>query len=314
MKITMEEAAKKLMAAQRVLITAHVNPDGDAVGASLGLAALLREKGKTATVVLDDKLPRNLAFLPGYDEIRRPDGTPPDVDLLVVLDADPDRVGDALKGISGVPLLNIDHHITNKQTADFYYIENRAATAEMIYDIAEHLASSFPKAMALALYTGLSGDTGSFRFSNTRPSTFRAAARLLEAGAEPHVVSENFEVKPLSVFEGQVAALRTLEMTSGGRVAGLYLDQELTAKLESSEGFIDMIRVIEGVEAAVLIRALEPARCRVSIRSKGLDVTRVATKFGGGGHVRAAGCTLEMPLAEAKRAIQTALDELLASS
>ena len=115
MKITMEEAAKKLMAAQRVLITAHVNPDGDAVGASLGLAALLREKGKTATVVLDDKLPRNLAFLPGYDEIRRPDGTPPDVDLLVVLDADPDRVGDALKGISGVPLLNIDHHITNKQ-------------------------------------------------------------------------------------------------------------------------------------------------------------------------------------------------------
>ncbi len=311
MKITMEEAAKNLMEADRLAITAHVNPDGDAVGSALGLAVLLRAKGKQATVYIDDKMPQNLAFLPGFNEIQRPDVEIPKPDLMVVLDADLERVGETLKLAPGVPVLNIDHHVTNKQTADFYYIENRAATSEMIYDIAVHLGTDFPLDMALPLYTGLAADTGFFRFSNTRPSTFRAAARLLEAGVKPNVVSENIETKPLSVFEGQAAALRTLEMSSGNRVAGLYLDQELTARLESSEGFIDMIRVIEGVEVAVLIRCLEPARCRVSLRSKGLDVSKIVTRFGGGGHVRAAGCTLEMTLAEARRTIQTAIDELL---
>ncbi len=311
MKITLEEAAKKLLEAHRVAISAHVNPDGDAVGSCLGLAGILRARGIQAEVLLDDAPPGNLKFLPGIDGIRHPDGKALEVDLRVVLDADLDRINNAFQDVSPAPTLNIDHHITNRQAADFFCVENRAATAEMITELAVLMEVEPTPEIALCLYTGLATDTGFFRFPNTRPETMRMAARLMEAGAKPNVVSEHIEEKPLSVFLGQAAALQMLEMSSGGRVAGVYLDQELTKKLEASEGFIDMIRVIEGAEAAVLVRCLEPSKCRVSIRSKGLDVTKVVMPYGGGGHVRAAGCTLNMPLDEAKKTIQKALDDLL---
>jgi phosphoesterase RecJ-like protein len=312
MNITMKEAAEKLMAAKKLLITAHVNPDGDAVGSTLALAAFLRSKGKTATVMIDDKLPKNLSFLPGYDRIVRPEeGKKADAELLVILDTSLDRIGEVAKAAEGLPVLNIDHHISNDGKADFLYNDNRAAAAEMIFEIIDHLGGDFPPEVATPLYTGLATDTGFFKFSNTRPDTLRAAARLLEAGVRPEQVSESLEEKPESIVRGQAAALQTMELSYGGRVAGLYLDRELATSLETTEGFIDFVRVIEGVEIAVLIKCMDENFCRVSVRSKGLDVSKVAMKFGGGGHIRAAGFPVRKPLAEAKKDVLEALGEVL---
>ena len=312
MNITMKDAAEKLMAAKKLLITAHVNPDGDAVGSTLGLAAFLRGKGKKVTVMIDDKLPKNLSFLPGYDKIARPeDGKKADAELLVILDTSLDRIGEVAKAAEGLPVLNIDHHISNDGKADFLCNANRAATAEMIFEIIDHLGGDFSPEVATPLYTGLATDTGFFKFSNTRPDTLRAAARLLEAGVRPEQVSESLEEKPEAVVRGQAAALQTMELSYDGRVAGLYLDRELAASLETTEGFIDFVRVIEGVEIAVLIKCMDDNFCRVSVSSKGLDVSKVAMKFGGGGHIRAAGFSVKKPLAEAKKDVLEALGEVL---
>ena len=312
MNITMKDAAEKMMAAKKLLITAHVNPDGDAVGSTLGLAAFLRGKGKKATVMIDDKLPKNLSFLPGYDKIARPeDGKKADAELLVILDTSLDRIGEVAKAAEGLPVLNIDHHISNDGKADFLYNDNRAAASEMIFEIVDHLGGDFTPEIATPLYTGMATDTGFFKFSNTRPETMRAAARLLEAGVRPEQVSESLEEKPESIVRGQAAALQTMELSYGGRVAGLYLDKELATSLETTEGFIDFVRVIEGVEIAVLIKCMDENFCRVSVRSKGLDVSKVAMKFGGGGHIRAAGFPVKKPLAEAKKDVLEALGEVL---
>ena len=312
MKITLEAAAEKLLAAQKLLITAHVNPDGDAIGSALALAAFLRGRGKEATMMIDDRLPKNLSFLPGYDKIVRPEeGRKSDAELLVILDTSLDRIGEVEKAAEGLPVLNIDHHISNDGKADFLYNDNRAATAEIVFEIVDRFGGEFTPEIAIPLYTGLATDTGFFKFSNTRPETLRAAARLLEAGVRPEKVSEALEEKPEALVRGQAAALQTMELSYGGRVAGLYLDKELATSLESTEGFIDFVRVIEGVDIAVLVKCMDENFCRVSVRSKGIDVSKVAMKFGGGGHIRAAGFSVKKPLAEAKKDVLEALGEAL---
>ncbi|MBR1759758.1 MAG: bifunctional oligoribonuclease/PAP phosphatase NrnA [Schwartzia sp.] len=312
MKITIEDVAEKLMAANKLLITAHVNPDGDAIGSTLALAALLHGKGKTTVVMLDDKLPKNLSFLPGYDAIVRPEeGEKADAEMLVILDTSLDRIGEVAKAAEGLPVLNIDHHISNDGKADFLYNDDRAATAEIIFELVERLGGGFTPEIAMPLYTGLATDTGFFKFSNTRPETMRAAARLLEAGVRPERVSEALEEKPESVVRGQAAALQTMELSYDGRVAGLYLDKALATSLDTTEGFIDFVRVIEGVEIAVLLKEMDENFCRASVRSKGLDVSKLAMKFGGGGHLRAAGFPVKKPLAEAKKDVLEALGEIL---
>ncbi len=312
MKITLEQAAEKLMTAKKFLLTAHVNPDGDAIGSTLALAALLRAKGKDATVMIDDKLPKNLSFLPGYDKIVRPEeGKKADAELLVILDTSLDRIGEVGKAAAGLPVLNLDHHISNDEKADFLYNDNRAAAAEIVFELVERLGGEFTPEIATPLYTGIATDTGFFKFSNTRPETMRAAARLLEAGVRPEQVSEALEEKPESVVRGQAAALQTMELSYNGRVAGLYLDKELATSLDTTEGFIDFVRVIEGVEIAVLIKCMDENFCRVSVRSKGLDVSKVAMKFGGGGHIRAAGFSVKKPLTEAKKDVLDALGAVL---
>ena len=312
MKITLEEAVEKLMAAKKLLITAHVNPDGDAIGSTLALAAFLRGRGKEATVMIDDRVPKNLLFLPGSDKIVRPEeGKKADAELLVILDTSPDRIGEVEKAAAGLPVLNLDHHISNDGKADFLYNDNRAAAAEIVFEIVDRFGGEFTPDVATPIYTGLATDTGFFKFSNTRPETLRAAARLLEAGVRPEKVSEALEEKPEALVRGQAAALQTMELSYGGRVAGLYLDRELATSLDTTEGFIDFVRVIEGVDIAVLIKCMDENFCRVSVRSKGLDVSKVAMKFGGGGHIRAAGFSVKKPLAEAKKDVLEALGEVL---
>ena len=180
MIVTLSETAAILASAQRIVITAHQNPDGDAIGSSLGLMHILRSLGKEALVLLDDDIPAIFSVLPGYDIIGRPEvERPVEADLLVVLDTATDRTGDVLKAVHAEHLLNIDHHQTNDGSAEYSYIApTRAATAEIIYDLMHELPVHLDKAMAMCIYTGLATDSGFFRFSNTTSHTMRAAAEL----------------------------------------------------------------------------------------------------------------------------------------
>ncbi|MBP3231727.1 MAG: bifunctional oligoribonuclease/PAP phosphatase NrnA [Anaerovibrio sp.] len=301
MLITLRETADRLMAANSLILTAHVNPDGDAIGSCLGLKFLLEAMGKRVQVIIDDDIPKFLNIMPGIEEIKKPVEESYEADYLVILDACLDRVG-VLPEKCKAPVLNIDHHGTNDELADYLYLDaESAATAEIIYRLAKALGIRFDKDSATAVYIGLATDSGYFKYSNTTPHTMRAAAELMETGIRPEKISEAIETKDFSVIQGMAKALQTVELFADGKVAGVFLDHELTSSLDNTEGFIDLIRVIDGVDVSVVLKAVEPEVCRVSMRSKVTDVSLIAAGMGGGGHKRAAGCTIKMPFAEAKK-------------
>lgn len=315
MQLSLKETSERLLKAQKIVITAHVNPDGDAIGSSLGLLHYLSQKGKDVQVLLDDDIPAIFSVLPGYELIGKPGEEQLRADLLVVLDTSLDRIGRVSEVVSAAHVLNIDHHVTNDHAAEDLYLDaKRAATAEIIFELLQIMEADLTPSIAMCVYTGMATDSGFFRYSNTTPFTMRAAAELLEAGVKPNIISEALEQKPFALVKGMGEAMQTVEVLHDGKIAGLFLEQALTASLDSTEGFIDLVRVIEGVDVAVLLKCKEEKLCRVSMRSKATDVSRIAMQFGGGGHIRAAGCTLEMPFAEAKKAILAAIEKALEES
>ena len=312
MLITLTEAATRLKAANKILITAHIQPDGDATGSTLAALQMLRNMGKAAQIYIDDDARKNLQFLPCAEEIRRPvDGEKFDADLLLILDTAPDRIGNVGK-MTDAPILNIDHHVTNKNDAGDLYLEaDAAATCEIIFKLAKELGAEITPDIATCLYTGLATDTGFFKFSNTRTETFRTAAELVACGVKPNFVSEELEKKSLNEVRGMRTALNSAKIFYGGRVAGMFLDLAAMQNIESTESFIGMIRVIDGVDVAAVISERAEKVCRVSMRSKGVDVSKIANSLGGGGHVRAAGCTLYTTLDEAEKILIAAIGEAL---
>mgnify|MGYP000888854287 CR=1 FL=1 len=306
MKMTLAETAERLLQAQKIVLTAHVNPDGDAIGSSLGLMHLLKGLGKDVTVLLDDTVPPAFSILPAHEAIQKPEGER-EADLLVILDTGPDRIGGVATCVKAARCINIDHHRTNAAKIDTYLDDTRAATAEIVYELAKEMKTGFSTESAICIYTGLATDTGFFRYSNVTSRVMRAAAELIDCGARPNVISEALEQKPYQMICDTAEALQHIERFAGGRAAGIFLDRATTERMESTEGFIDLVRIIEGVDVAVVLKAKEDTLCRVSMRSKGADVSAIAAAFHGGGHTRAAGCTLEMPFEEAKKTIMAAI-------
>lgn len=300
MEISLKEAAAKLLSADSVVITTHVNPDGDAIGSALALYQMMIRLGKSAEVLIDDDVPECFGFLPDIEAIKKPEADSYEADLLVMLDVSKDRIGTVAEKCTA-PILNIDHHRTNDGEADFLYLDaERAATAEIVYQLLAELPVTPDEAVALSIFTGISTDTGNFKFSNTTPFTMRAAADMLEAGAKANIVSEALEKRSFKEVQDRANAMQTIELSHDGLVAGIYIDNALYETLDTTEGFIAGVRIIDGVDVAVLMKEVEPGICRVSMRSKQTDVSELAAYFGGGGHVRAAGCTIEKPLSEAK--------------
>ncbi len=312
MLITLTEAANRIKAANKILITSHVQPDGDAIGSTLATLLMLRALGKHAQVFIDDSVRKNLQALPHFEEIRRPvDGEKFDADLLLILDTSPDRIGNVRK-LTDAPVLNVDHHVTNKNDSGDLYVEHEAAaTCEIVYKLARELDAPISPDVATCLYTGLATDTGFFQFSNTRAETLAVASELIKCGVKPNFISEQMEKKSLAEVKGLAAALNSLEMFYDDKVAGMTIDYATAKTFDSTEGFIDEIRVIDTVDVAFLITERAPNLCRVSMRSKGVDVSQIANKLGGGGHIRAAGCTLKMPLTEAEKILVAAIGEAI---
>lgn len=303
-RLKLEEAAQLLLAAKRPVLTAHVHADGDSLGSLLGLAELLASAGVEADLWLDDEVPAMYRFLPGWEKVQR---LPAEVtavpgDLLVVLDAsDKERIG-RMGDCVQAPILNIDHHVSNTGYADAVYLDTAAAaTGEIITQLAQHLGVAVTPGAATSLYAAIATDCGFFRYANTTPATLRAAAQLVEAGARPEEISQALETRPLSDLLALQEVLSTLELHDQGRIAAITVTPDLDARTDSTEGFINYPRTVAGVEVAVLFKFQDDQHARVSLRSRGCDVSQVAASFGGGGHRRAAGCSVTAESAEGIR-------------
>ena len=313
MKITLDEAAKIIGDAQTIILTSHIRPDGDSIGSTLGLMHYLRAQGKDARVLIDDDLPRIFKVLPGLEMIERPaEGVRYTADLLIVCDVELKRTGNVVSSVDAVRVLNIDHHVTNDEEAEYLYLNpDYAATCEIMHDLIGAMGGTFSLDVATCLYTGMATDTGFFRFSNTTPHTMRAAADLIEVGVKPNIISVAMELKSYDEVMAQVCAIRNLEMFHDGMVAAVFIDEEKAKEVTTTEGLLDKLRVIEGTQVVFFMKWLEKDTYRVSMRSKGTNVSRIAQGFGGGGHVRAAGCTIYAPFDEAKKKILAAIGEEL---
>jgi bifunctional oligoribonuclease and PAP phosphatase NrnA len=317
-----EDLLRRIRQGNRFLLTSHINPDGDAIGSELGLARLLRGLGKGAVVWNRDATPTLYRPLPGSERIHvgeePPAGFPDMFDAIIVLECpSPDRTG-LEKHLTERPVINIDHHLGNQCYGAVNWVDSAApAVGEMVYRLAQGLKVPLEPEVASCLYLTLITDTGGFRFSNATPAAFEAAATLVREGAHPEQVSQwLYESQPLAVVHLLGKMLQTLQVHHQGRVATGRLTREMFAEAGASpgdsEGLIDHLRSIAGVDAVALIREREDGSHKVSLRSRGeVDVERIARHHGGGGHRNAAGFTLEGEGEEVRRLVAEALGAAL---
>jgi phosphoesterase RecJ-like protein len=311
---SLKEAARFLHEHERFLIVNHVNPDGDATGSLLAMGWLLKQLGKQATLVNEGVTPAKFLFLPGSEEIQNASSTSEHdmYDVVITCDcADFARVGEVASWFAPErQLLNIDHHPTNDLFGTVNLVRvDAAATAEVIFDLVNFMGLEMKEEMATCLYTGLLTDTGGFRYSNTTPHVMEAASSLLAHGVQPGMIAERVLE---SITKAHVRllqrVLQTLELTDGERVAYMTVTLadtlETGATNEDTEGLVNYGRNIEGVEVGVLYKEVEGGKVKVSFRSRSqVDVAAIAKSLGGGGHVRASGCTVTGSLPEVKKIV-----------
>ena len=294
-------------------ITTHVRPDGDGVGSSLGLCWLLRSLGKQAEVLVRDGIPVAYRNLPGADEIREIAEIDREYDAVFVIEcSDIDRP--CIKGLEKQFTVNIDHHSTSEHFGTINWIDATAsAVGEMIYNLCKAIGGRITKEIAECVYLALVTDTGSFHFPNTTDRTLKVASELVKVGVKPAQISEAvYNSYPWSRIELMRQVLNTVRRDKTGRVA--WMRQTLEMRENSgmtdgdNNGFVNIPLAAKEVVASVYMREVEPNFYRVSLRSKdGVNVARVAEKFGGGGHKNAAGCRVEGDWDEREREIVAAL-------
>lgn len=310
-----KEIKEILLQANEVALTVHVHPDGDALGSMLAMYEVLQQLNISATMVIDDVVPEKFQQLHNADQILTLKEIPQDkkFDRLVILDASTkERVGMVAEVIDA-PILNIDHHVSNTKFADYLWLDaNAAATGEMMVELFEAWGVEFTPTMCNALYTAIATDCGFFKFSNTKEKTLLAAAKCVKHGANPEFVSNMVDLtKPDRVLAMQ-KALETVRYVAEGKAVFMAVDYKVMQMVnDDTDGFIDLIRNVEGVDITVLFKQYSSKQTRVSFRSKKTDVNQIAARFNGGGHVKAAGCTIKLPLEEAMEAVKELLEEIL---
>jgi len=319
------EIAATLTPGARVMMTTHVNADGDGVGSEVGLFHLLTARGLQPVITNPTPIPDRFHFIvpPGADHSDRAHREIDRADLVVVVDiGDLGRLGDLGVAVArrGVPVICIDHHVSpgTLPPGPRLVAPEATATAELIHDLA--IANTWPVTpdVARALYIGILTDTGGFRFSNTTPRALRVAAALLEAGVEPETIYEQVYA---SAPEGRVRltaeVLLTLVVEPERGLAWVTVPagalERHQATPDDLDGIAEFPRSIAGVRLALMFRPLAGGRVKVSFRSIGnIDVAALAQRFGGGGHHKASGASFEGPMAEVQERVLAAAREYLA--
>ncbi|QTA38965.1 bifunctional oligoribonuclease/PAP phosphatase NrnA [Thermosipho ferrireducens] len=288
--------------AKKVLVLGHIMPDGDDISSVLSLTMGLEKLGKEVEAAIDWKIQSYFYELPEVQKIRNFEQVKNyDPDLIVIVDASsPDRIGQFAQLLEKYKVIVIDHHGTNTYFGNFNWVDTSfGATAQMVLRINKELGVKYNERLALINLMGIQTDTGFFRYANADERVFLDAAELIKFGASPNVISRMIlENKKIEQFRLLATMVDHLKIDCDGLLAYSYLSSEDYAANncteEDSGGFVSEIRSIKGVEVAIFLSEYNPNEVHVSFRSKEwFDVSKVAVVLGGGGHPRAAGCTIE---------------------
>ncbi len=316
----MERIKNRLKNSRHVLLTTHVNPDGDAIGSLLAMGLALDEMKIRAKMYCESQIPALYRFLPWSHRVCRHVDDLSEFDTVVVMDCgEPERIGKLSECFYQVPcVVNMDHHCTNTRFGHIRLVDADAcATSEIVYKLLLKMGLAISQPVARCLYTGILTDTGSFRFANTNRAAFHICEKLVAAGVEPYDVAKHvYGQYSLARIKLLNRALESLEISENGKLSLMVLTEKMMkdtgTRNEDIDGMINYARSIKDVKVAVLIQEYVPhisrrgekGRYHVSLRSDGsVDVSNIASSFGGGGHASAAGFCTESRLPHLKSTI-----------
>lgn len=316
------EIASVISSYERIFISTHKNPEGDAIGSALALLCELEKKEHKVRFSLDDEIPHPLDLLP-YASRAEINISPEDDELVIIVDC-PNlaRISSPFASLERrKAVINIDHHLENDYFAQYNSVDSEAcATGELVYFLLQEMTETLETDTAILLYTAILTDTGSFRFANTNKNAFFISNELMEIGLNPHhvaqIVYENFSISKLKLLGH---TLSTMEISDDGKVSWITITQNDLSKYQcknnSAEGFVNYPRYIEGVIVSVFFHETEPNVVKISLRSKGnANVAEFAKKWGGGGHKNAAACLLEGDIKTVSRKILDSLIPLMSKT
>jgi bifunctional oligoribonuclease and PAP phosphatase NrnA len=321
-----DEILEELRASDKLLLTTHENPDGDALGSLLGMHMLLEQLGKDSVMFLaadNFPLPHEYRHMPLDHVLRAPPGDVEERTVLFLDCGNIDRMPVDFLQHAGVHRLNIDHHHDNTRFGSVnLVVPDASCTAEIVYGLAKELGAEITLPIAEALYIGLVTDTGKFMFENTSPAAHQMAAELIECGVSPQGIHRKlYEGLPFARIELLSRALAGVRRYDGGALTMTHLMREdfleTGADESDSEGIVDHLRSIRDTSVAALVRELvdedKRGRRKVSLRSTDgrVDVSRIARGLGGGGHRQAAGFTTELPIDELLVRVRQEIQEQL---
>ncbi|HXC79426.1 MAG TPA: bifunctional oligoribonuclease/PAP phosphatase NrnA [Candidatus Acidoferrum sp.] len=319
-----DEIKELIDANEEILIFGHKDADGDTLGCSLAFAEALRSAGKQVWVLIPPPLPDMYTFLPGFNEVLEEPPHGIDPHLVFFFDSgNLERSGSSVKLIaSHATIVNVDHHPSNSRFGDINIIDaESSAVGQMVMLMLDHFGFPITPTIATNLYVALLTDTGGFRHENTTPQALEDAARLARLGADPgHIATLVYKMRPETTLKLNGLALATMRVEMEGRLAWAKVTRgmlrEAAAVMAESEGIIDNLNSIAGLELAILFKEVNAELTKISVRSRGgVDAAALCAMFGGGGHIRAAGAEIEKPMDEAvKLVLATAKESIVAAS
>lgn len=315
--MTLDEIKDKIKNSETVVIYTHENPDGDAVGSSLAMYNVLKQMGKNVEVIVP-KYPNTFRFLPGSDEVLQ-EPTSERYELGIALDcADIKRLDDPTETfLKCETRINIDHHTSNGMFGDLNFVNPVApACCQIVTTMLQYFKMDISNDVATCLITGIITDTGGFRYEGVTSETFEIASNFLEKGINiSKIYKDSVSNISREKFEARKLAANRVEFLEDGKVAYTYLTKEDMTKLNVArsdlEGIVENGRDVEGVEVSIFLYETDKGY-KASLRSNNyVNVSDVCLLFNGGGHIRAAGCTLACPLEEAKSKILKEIKRVL---
>ena len=296
---TLDSIVEEIKKAESIVVLTHETPDGDAIGSSLAMYNALKQIGKNVDVIIPE-CPRNFNFLTGYNEIKK-EGKITNYDLAITVDC---ATIERLNGWQDYfdranATINIDHHTKNGMFADYNYVNPASpACAQILIIVLEALNIKINKEIGECLLTGIITDTGGFKYQGVSSETFQFVAWLMQAGVNvSNVYKKALQIKTKSSFELEKIAMNRLEFLEDGKIAFTYITKQdeisVNAEPGDHEGIVEKGRDVEGVEVSAFLRQIEDKTYKASLRANDyVNVSDVAMVFGGGGHVKAAGCKI----------------------
>lgn len=306
---------------QKFLVTTHHNPDADAVSSALAMASYLKSLGKKVYVLNEDACPQWLEFLPLTSMFKKASSFKKiDYQVAIVLDCgDLKRVGGVSQFFQkGKPLINIDHHVTNDKFGSINVIQPKASsTCEMVFDLLKEAKHTLNKNLAILLYAGIMTDTGSFRYENTSAYSHAVVEKLMAFKISATQMYDQLYVGiPVADMKLFSEVIHNAKLTDNNRIYCVALSKKVMSRFSDSfdlkEKLFNFLRSVKGIEVVAILTELNAKEVRVNLRSQNnFNVAALAQQFDGGGHIKAAGCKIYEPLAQAQKTICSAIHKKL---